>query len=415
MICELIFTGTELLLGQILNTNAQVIEQELSALGIDVYHQITVGDNLQRCAAAIQQAAGRADLIIVGGGLGPTEDDISREALAEACRLSLVQDEHALAAVRRFFDRRGTPYTANNLKQALVPAGGKMIDNPIGTAPGIWLEQAGKIYILLPGPPMEFNKMVKEQIVPFLRGRLGDQVGVIKSKVLKCCGIGESLLDEQLRDLLKSTNPTLAPTAKFGEIHLRITAKTLEASLAGEMIADMENKVCARLGSYIYGSDEDTLPGAVTRLLRVQGQTVAVAENFTGGYLSYDLSTAGGGEDTFVAGLVFKDHRRLQGKVGLMLGEVPSDVEAGAGHMAVMVRKQFGSDIGLAVAVESGEAGRFQVAEYNFYLAGDFNGQLMLSKVTWSGEREVMARFAATMAMIRLWRYLKHGLPFDAP
>jgi nicotinamide-nucleotide amidase len=414
MISEIIFTGTELLLGQILNTNAQVIEQELSALGIDVYHQITVGDNLQRCAAAIQQAAGRADLIIVGGGLGPTEDDISREALAEACRLDLVQDEQALAMVMRFFDRRGIPYTSNNLKQALVPAGGQAIDNPIGTAPGIILEQAGKIYLLLPGPPMEFNMMVKEQVIPFLRGKLAGQVGVIKSKVLKCCGIGEALLDEKLGDLLKSTNPTLAPTAKFAEIHLRITAKTREAGLAGEMIAAMESRVHERIGAHIFGADEDTLPGAVTRLLREQGQTIAVAENFTGGYLSYDLSSAAGGEDTFVAGLVCRDYRRLQGKAGLVLGEVPLSAEAKAGHMAAMVREQFGSDIGLAVAVESGEAARFKVAEYNFYLAGDFNGERMLSKVTWSGEREAMTRWAATMAMVRLWRYLKHGLPFDA-
>lgn len=153
MICEIIFTGTELLLGQIVNTNAQLIQQELSALGVNLYYQVTVGDNLQRCAAAIKQAAGRADLIIVGGGLGPTEDDISREALAGALRLDLVQDDQALKVVRRYFDRRGIPVTSNNLKQALVPAGGWAVDNPIGTAPGIILEQAGKTYILVPGPP----------------------------------------------------------------------------------------------------------------------------------------------------------------------------------------------------------------------------------------------------------------------
>ena len=237
---EIIFTGTELLLGQILNTNAQFLQQELSALGIDLYYQITVGDNLQRCADAINQASGRADLIMIGGGLGPTEDDISRDALAQALQVELAQDPAALAVVRRFFDQRGLPLSQNNLKQALIPVGGTVVDNPIGTAPGIILEREGKTYILVPGPPPEFNMMVRERIIPFLRGKLANRVGVIQSRVLKCCGIGESLLDEKLSDLLKSSNPTLAPTAKFSEVHLRITAKARDLARAEEMIEAME-------------------------------------------------------------------------------------------------------------------------------------------------------------------------------
>ncbi len=414
MICELIFTGTELLLGQILNTNAQVIERELSALGIDVYYQITVGDNLQRCAETIKQATGRADLIIVGGGLGPTEDDISREALAEALQLDLLQDKKALEVVKRFFDRRGIPYTPNNLKQALVPEGGQAIDNPIGTAPGIIVERAGKTYILVPGPPSEFNMMVREQIIPYLEGKLAGQVGVIKSRVLKFCGIGESLLDEKLSDLLKSTNPTIAPTAKFSEVHLRITAKARHASLAEKMIASMENRITERLGSYIFGVDDDTLPGAVTRVLSEQGKTIAVAENFTGGQLSYKLSSAGGAEHTFVAGLIAGDYRQLQGKACLQLGDIPQRANEKAEHMAAMVRKQFNTNIGLAVAVEPGEVARATATGYNLYIAADFNGHLMLKKVLWSGEREYMTRWAATMATVLLWRYLKHGIPFGS-
>ncbi len=412
MICELIFTGTELLLGQILNTNAQVIERELSVLGIDVYYQITVGDNLQRCAAAIKQAAGRADLIIVSGGLGPTEDDISREALAEALQLELLQDKKALEVVKRFFDRRGIPYTTNNLKQALVPEGGRAIDNPIGTAPGIIVERAGKTYILLPGPPLEFNMMVKEQIIPFLESKLAGQVGVIKSRVLKFCGIGESLLDEKLGDLLRSTNPTIAPTAKFSEVHLRITAKARQASLAEKMIASMEIRITERLGSYIFGVDNDTLPGAVTQVLREQGKTIAVAENFTGGQLSYKLSSASGAEHTFVAGLIAGNYRQLQEKAYLQLSDIPQRAMERAEHMATMVRKQFSTDVGIAVAVEPAEVARVTVAEYNLYIAADFNGNLMLKKVLWSGEREYMARWAATMVTVLLWRYLKHGIPF---
>jgi len=284
---EIIFTGTELLLGQILNTNAQFLLQELSALGIDLYYQITVGDNLQRCAAAINQASGRADLIIIGGGLGPTEDDISREALSQALQVELTQDPAALAVVRRFFDQRGLPLSQNNLKQALIPVGGTVVDNPIGTAPGIILEREGKTYILVPGPPPEFNMMVREWIIPFLRGKLANRVGVIQSRVLKCCGIGESLLDEKLSDLLKSSNPTLAPTAKFSEVHLRITAKARDLARAEEMIEAMEVKVRERLGSYIFGVDDDTLPCAIARIIRKKGKTIATVESFTGGQLSF--------------------------------------------------------------------------------------------------------------------------------
>jgi len=413
MICELIFTGTELLLGQILNTNAQVIERALSALGIDVYHQITVGDNLQRCAAAIQQAAGRADIIIVGGGLGPTEDDVSREALAQACGLELVQDEQALQMVRRFFDQKGIPFTGNNLKQALVPAGGRAVDNPIGTAPGIMVEDAGKTYLLLPGPPMEFNLMVKEQIIPILRSQLGGQVGVIKSRVLKFCGIGESLLDEKLSGLLNSSNPTVAPTAKFSEVHLRITAKAQLESATEAMIADMESEIHKRLGAYFFGADDDTLPEVITELLCNQGQTIAVFENFTGGQLSYALSSVNGAEHTFAAGLIARDYRRWQENAGVKLDEVPLSARERAGHLAALARQQYGATILLAVTVEPSEAARANVAEYNYYIAGDFSGQLMLKEMNWSGEREAMTRLAAKMALVLLWRYLKHDLPFE--
>lgn len=261
MIAEVIFTGTELLLGQILNTNAQFLQMKLSSLGIDLYYQVTVGDNLQRCASAIKQAAGRSDLVIVGGGLGPTEDDISREALAEALELELAQESSALAIVRRFFDQRNIPLSSNNLKQALVPAGARVLDNPVGTAPGIILERQGKTYMLLPGPPNEFKRMVDSQIIPFLHEKLAGQAAVIKSRVLKFCGIGESLLDEKLSDLLKSTNPTLAPTAKFSEVHLRITSKSVNEVQAQELIDAMEARVRERVGSYIFGTDKETLPG----------------------------------------------------------------------------------------------------------------------------------------------------------
>lgn len=407
---EIIFTGTELLLGQILNTNAQFLQQELSALGIDLYYQTTVGDNLQRCAAAIKQASGRADLIIIGGGLGPTEDDISREALAEALQVELVQDPAALVVVRRFFDQRGLPVSQNNLKQALVPVGGTVVDNPIGTAPGIILEREGKTYILVPGPPPEFNMMVRERIIPFLRGKLANRVGVIQSWVLKCCGIGEALLDEKLSELLKSSNPTLAPTAKFSEVHLRITAKARDLIQAEEMIEAMEIKVRQRLGSYIFGVDDETLPDAVARLIREKGETIATVEDFTGGQLAFKLSSPYEAKDVFVAGLVISDYKDLEGRNGFRWGDVPEDPGKRARHLSLVLRKQFNSDIGIAVTAERGK--NDEVTNYPFYIAVDFNGLNMFKRVLLRGERDEVARRAATVALTLLWRYLKHGLAF---
>jgi nicotinamide-nucleotide amidase len=179
------------------------------------------------------------------------------------------------------------------------------------------------------------------------------------------------------------------------------------------MISDMEGKITERLGDYIFGAEDDTLPGEINKLLRSQGKTIAVAENFTGGWLSYALSSAGGAEHTFIAGLVVRDYRQLQESAFVQLGEVPPSAQEQAGYMASLVRKQCGSDIGLAVAVESGESARFNIAEYNFYIAGNCHGQLMLKNVIWNGEREAMTRFAATMVMVLLWRYLKLGIPFE--
>ncbi|MGI6491003.1 MAG: competence/damage-inducible protein A [Pelotomaculum sp.] len=216
MIAEAIFSGTELLLGQILNTNAQTLQRTLANMGIALYHMITVGDNRQRCAAAILQAASRADIIIVGGGLGPTVDDVSREALSEAVGVPLNHNETALAVVQRGWKGAAMPETA--LVQALVPDGGMVLDNPIGIAPGIILEQQEKTFILLPGPPDEFELMLSDQVVPYLKSRYPEELGAIHTRVLKLGGTGESYLVNILGDLFKSSNPTVSTCVK-GSFH----------------------------------------------------------------------------------------------------------------------------------------------------------------------------------------------------
>ncbi len=413
MVAEVIFTGTELLLGQILNTNAQYLQIELSSLGINLYYQITVGDNLGRCASAISQAAGRADLVIVGGGLGPTEDDISREALAEALQLKLVQDSHALEVMRRFFVQRNIPISENNLKQALIPEGGRVLDNPVGTAPGIILENMGKTYILLPGPPNEFKRMVNDHVIPYLKEKLSGKGGIIKSRVLKFCGIGESKLDEKLGDLLKSSNPTVAPTAKFSEVHLRITAKAGDEAGARKMIEIMEARIRERLGSFIFGVDGETLAGVVSDLLRDQYKNVAVLEGFTGGEVSALLSTVPGAGDFFAAGVVSPDFGRLYGKALMHAGELPAGKEDAVRSLATAIRKTYGCRVGLAVGGEFDGDSNSPVPGYTLYVGADIDGKIMGRELfLWDEGRLEASRRASTMVLVLLWRYLKHGIAF---
>ncbi|MBC7324810.1 MAG: CinA family nicotinamide mononucleotide deamidase-related protein, partial [Moorella sp. (in: Bacteria)] len=260
MLAEAIFTGTEMLLGQIVNTNAAFLGRELAAAGISLYRQVVVGDNLDRIREAIAEARQRADLVIVGGGLGPTEDDLSREALAAALGLPLVEDPVARENVTRYFAARRRPMPASNLKQALLPAGARALDNPLGTAPGVFLEHEGKIYALLPGPPREFQPMVTERLLPLLEP-YGARRQVILSRLLKIAGMGESAVEEAVKDFLHGDNPTLAPLAQPGEVTLRLSARAGSPQAARELIRPLEAAIRERLGEYIFGSDTDTLEG----------------------------------------------------------------------------------------------------------------------------------------------------------
>ena len=403
---EIIFTGTELLLGQILNTNAQYLQQVLADLGIDLYYQVTVGDNLNRLAEAIGQASQRADLIIIGGGLGPTEDDLSREALSQSLGLPLIQDEQALKVLRRFFDERNIKMAANNLKQALIPEGGLVLDNPIGTAPGIIVEHLDHIYILVPGPPMEFKFMIDRQVVPYLVKKLGSQRSIIKSRVLKLCGIGESAADERLGDLLRSANPTLAPTSRFGEVYLRITAKADNPEQAEKMIDEMEAGVRERVGEYIFGKDEESLAGAIGNLLLQRGLTLATAETCTGGLLAHQLTGSSKTGEYFKTGFVFGT-----GKVSFPPGRdippLPSDDRELAEQLVSRVQEQTGAGICMAVTgqlqingLESGRPGGL------VYITTGIDGKVKSREFSlWGVGPEVRER-AVQMALIILWRAL---------
>jgi nicotinamide-nucleotide amidase len=409
LIAEVVFTGTELLLGQILNTNARHLQQALASNGIDLYHQVTVGDNLARCAEAIRQAAARAEVIFIGGGLGPTEDDISREALSLALDVPLIQDPGALAIVRRFYLARDIPMPGVNLRQALIPAGGTALDNPVGTAPGIALEHGGKIFFLLPGPPPEFNRMLDEQVLPCLFKRFPDRLGTIHSRVLKVGGMGESILAEKLGDLLNNSSPTLAPCAKEGEVHLRITAKAAGKEAAGRVISEMEQAVRQRLEGYVFGADEETLPSVVGGLLLQAGLRVSLLEAFTGGQLAHMFISDSTAREVLTCGLVLPGYTPGSPPPEQFLEVLPApgaDVKKTVGQMAAAARRRFHSGVGIATAgpAQLPEQARHQ---YPVGIAVDVAGNCQVREMLFWGSCSQAARRAAGAALFLLWQILQ--------
>src|SRR5947209_1354013 len=283
MDAEIISVGTELLLGQIVDTDSAFLSRALAGLGINLYRKGTVGDNFDRVVGMIREARSRADLLVLCGGLGPTEDDLTKEAAAEAFGETLVLDEAAARHIRAIFERRGVPMVESNLKQALVFENGRGIPNPNGTAPGALLEKDGKIVVCLPGPPRELVPMVDDFLVPYLSEKLGSARQALRSRVLRVIGIGESAMEEKIRDLLHGSNPTVAPLAHLGEAHLRITARAATAAEAEALIGPCEQALRERLGADVYGVDEETLEAMVIQRLQERGQRVATAEAATGG------------------------------------------------------------------------------------------------------------------------------------
>lgn len=304
MRAEIISVGTELLLGDIVDTNAPYVSRQLSTLGIDVYYRVTVGDNVARLSDALKTAFSRADLVITIGGLGPTEDDLTKETIAEVMGERLVTDQESEKVIRDFFERRGVQIAPSNLKQALIPEHGFAIPNGMGTAPGVGIEKDGKIAFALPGPPGEFIPMLDNSIIPWLSDKTAGTASVIVSRTLRVCGIGESAAELKIKDLLDNRNPTIAPYAKSGEVHFRITAKAADKESALTMISGLEAKARERLGEYVYGIDEETLEYAVVRALIERKLKLALAESCTGGLIGHRITNVPGSSETFLAGVV---------------------------------------------------------------------------------------------------------------
>ena len=411
---ELIAVGTELLLGNIANTDAQMISQGLSQLGINVYYHTVVGDNPQRVRQAVDIARGRADILITTGGLGPTCDDLTKVAVAQAFGKELVYHEPSAQRIRERFAARGTPVTENNFQQAMVPEGCTVLDNDWGTAPGVAFVSGGTHVLMLPGPPRECEKMFRHRALPYLQ-KLSD--GVIASRTVKTFGIGESAAEALLRDLMNALhNPTLAPYAKPTGTELRITAHAPTREEALRLIAPVEEQVKAILGDKVIGVDVDSLEEVCFALLKDRGLTVGTAESCTGGLLAKLLTDLPGSSAVFRGGVVSYTNGVKAGLLGVpqdlldRYGAVSPQV---AEAMARGAKAALGCDLALAA---TGVAGPDPDDRGNpiglVYLALAWEGgcQVVPFRAGTQAERERVRRMAAWTGLDLIRRHLT-GLP----
>jgi nicotinamide-nucleotide amidase len=345
MRAEIVSIGSELLLGQIIDTNAAFIARHLAMLGVDLFQKVTVGDNLVRVAGALETALGRAEVVITTGGLGPTEDDVTREAVARATGRELVFHPELLRDIEAFFRARGLPLSPSNRKQAHAPAGALLVPNPVGTAPCFILEVGARTLAVLPGVPREMEHLLLARVLPHLRTRYGLSAMIV-SRLVRVVGLGESRVGEILADFMaKGANPTVGTMAHPGQVDVRIAAKAPDEAAARQLIEPVEAEVRARLGDTVFGVDGDTLEGVVAARLAGAGWRLALVEVGTGGLVAERLTAVPGAADR-IEGLV-ATLERVQARL-----RAPA---ATAGALARAARDWAGADVGAAVVVGAPE------------------------------------------------------------
>lgn len=402
MTVEIICVGTELLLGNIVNTNAAYLAEKCAGLGLSCYYQSVVGDNADRLKESIQTAVKRSDIVILSGGLGPTEDDLTKETAAEVMEKKLVMDEASRAAIEDYFKQRGIEATDNNWKQALVPEEAIVLPNHNGTAPGVIIAEDGTHVILLPGPPNELIPMFEESVVPYLNKL---QPGVIYSQTVKLCGVGESMVETMVKDLIDSqTNPTIATYAKTGEVHIRVTAKADSEKEAKKLIKPVVKELKSRFGYDIYTTEEDiTLEKAVVDLLLANELTVTCAESCTGGLLSARLINVPGVSDAYKCGCITysnKAKRKLLGVKKPTLqkhGAVSSQTAEEMAKGAALVYK---ADVALAITGIAGPDGGSEEKPVGLvYIACNVKGKVTVQKYHFIGNRTKIRESAVTASL----------------
>lgn len=406
MKAEIIAVGTEILLGDILNTNAQYLSKELAQLGIEVYFQTVVGDNPKRLKDTIYQAFSRADLIITTGGLGPTEDDLTKETSAAYFGEELVLDERALGRIQKYFDRTGRVMTENNRKQAMVPKEhGIVLYNDNGTAPGIIIEKNDKIIAMLPGPPKETIPMFENQVKPYLQKK---QEYTFVSEILRVASVGESAMETLVKDLIDAqTNPTIAPYAKFGESILRITAKAKTEDEAKTLIAPVKAALRERLGAAVYAEGETNMQTVVAQLLLSKHLTIAVAESCTGGLLTSALVEYPGISEVLLEGCVTYSNQAKMHRLGVQaqtLDQYTAVSPQTAAEMAEGIAKTSGADIGISTTGIAGpDGGTADKPVGLVYIGLSIKGKTTVTEYRYTGKRNQI-RERATMYALDLLR-----------
>ena len=407
MIAELVTTGSELLLGQIVNTNAAYMARELNRMGIDVCFQTTVGDNRVRMKEVLVHALTRADLVITSGGLGPTRGDITKEVSAEVMGREMAQDEACVARLKEHFARIGREMTENNLRQAMIPEGAHIFVNHAGTAPGVAMERDGKLLVNLPGPPSEMKDMFQRSLAPYLVEKYGIS-SIIYSRVLHTYGIGESMLETKIDDLiLAQKNPTLALLVRPTGVIIRITAKAESETAAEALIAPVENEIRARLGSLVYGADDEKMEEIVGRELKTRGLTVATAESCTGGLVASRLTDVAGSSEYVKGGIVsYTDEvkAKLLGVPREILAEHGAVSEPTARAMAESARRVLGADIAVSTTGLAGPGGGTENTPVGtvFIAAAGADGTVA-EKHSFTGTRG-QVKFRASQAALALLR-----------
>ena len=409
MTAEIICVGTEILLGNIVNTNAADLAEKCAYLGLSNYYQVVVGDNEQRLLETINTAKSRADVIFLIGGLGPTEDDLTKETAAKAFNVELVMDEEAKNNIVTILTNRGIDITNNNFKQALVPKGSIVLYNKNGTAPGIIMEEAGKVVIMLPGPPNEFVPMVDDQVVPyFLKKGTND---VIYSRVVKLVGVGESKVAEEISDLIAMTNPTVATYAKTGEVHIRVTASAANDDEAKALVKPVVKKLKAMYPDNVYSTNADeTLERAVVELLSKNGLSITAAESCTGGLVCGKIVNVAGASEVFRGGYITYSNKQKRNVIGVKkstLEKYGAVSEQVAAEMAKGVLEVSKADVAISTTGIAGPGGGTPEKPVGLvYIGCAVKNKVYVEKFNFSGSRNKVRESTVVAALSMVRKYV---------
>lgn len=408
---EIIAIGTELLLGQIANTNAQWISEQLASEGMDTYYHTVVGDNLARVENLFILAQSRSNLVIVSGGLGPTEDDMTREAFQNMSNLEMLEHKPSMEKIKTFFDKQNLDMTPNNHKQARVFQNASIIKNQTGMAPGMILDYMNKTWVFLPGVPREMKQMFTDTVLPYLKKEAGHQM-IIQSMIMRFIGIGEAKLEHELEDLIKAqTNPTIAPLAQADGLIIRLTAKDNSLKAANILLNDMKDKILARVGKYVFGVDNETIVEKIAEMLKKQNQRVSAAESLTGGKFIEQLISIDGASLICPGGIVCYD-TEVKKNVLKVSPDIIDQYGVVSKECAIEMAKKacvvLDSDIGISFTgvagpsdLEGHEAGTVYISVYSK------TAEQVTEKFLFQGDRETIRNRATKKGYEILFNYLK--------